>query len=81
MAGIVLGQKYTDSITGFSGIAIARCVFLNGCVRVDIQPVGLKDGNVIESRYIDEQQLTEDSPALAGGPQSAPTRPKDPPKF
>ncbi len=34
---IELGKQYTDSITGFTGIATARTVYLNGCVRVALQ--------------------------------------------
>jgi len=52
-----LGTVLKDTVTDFEGIAIARVVYLNGCVRYEIQPRKLKDGNRIESVWIDETQL------------------------
>jgi len=52
-----LGTVLKDKITDFEGTAIARVVYLNGCVRYEIQPRELKDGNRIESAWIDETQL------------------------
>lgn len=54
---VKLGDRVKDSITGFAGIAIARCEYLNGCVRVSIQPVKLKDGKPIDELWVDESQL------------------------
>ena len=57
---IKLGSKVKDFITGFKGMAIARCVYLNGCIRIEIQPEELdKDGKIIEAVWIDESQLTK----------------------
>ena len=45
MKQIRLGEKYTDSVTKYSGIAIGRCVYLTGCVQVLLIPDKLtKDG-------------------------------------
>ena len=52
-----LGIVLKDKITDFEGTAIARVVYLNNCVRYEIQPRKLKDGNRIESSWIDETQL------------------------
>ena len=52
-----LGTVLKDTVTDFEGTAIARVVYLNGCVRYEIQPRELKDGNRIESSWIDETQL------------------------
>jgi hypothetical protein len=62
----------TDSITGFSGIAICRTEYLHGCIRIGVQPTELHEGKPIEAVYFDEQQLTEASQAKAGGPHDAP---------
>lgn len=70
---IKLGQKVKDSITGFSGIATARCEYLNGCVSVEVRPTKLIDGKMIKSAWIDEQQLTTKSKATNGGPQDTPS--------
>ena len=78
---VVLGQQYRDNITGFSGVAVARCTYLNGCVRISLQPTVLKDGLPIDERYFDEQQLIADSTARAGGPRDAPQRAKDAPRL
>lgn len=56
---IKLGTTVTDSITGFTGVAISRTEFLHGCARVAVQPKGLHEGKPIEAQYFDELQLVE----------------------
>ena len=52
---IKLGDKVKDTITGFTGIAVARLEYLAGCVRISIQPQTLgADGELIEAEYFDE---------------------------
>jgi len=34
---ILIGQEVVDPVTGFTGIAIGRCDFINGCSRVGVQ--------------------------------------------
>ena len=41
---VELGSKVKDEITGFVGIATARCVYINGCVQFELTPLVLKDG-------------------------------------
>ena len=42
---INLGDKVTDTISGYSGIVVARYEYLNGCVRFQVEPDKLtKDG-------------------------------------
>jgi len=76
---INLGDKVKDRITGLEGIAIAKVIYLNGCVRYEVKPKGLKDGKTIESEWIDEQQLIEKSEAKNGGPGSVPSGFDEPP--
>jgi len=64
---VKLGETVTDSITGFSGVATARSEYLYGCVRVYVEPPGLKDELPIEGKWFDEQRLG-DSAAEVGGP-------------
>jgi len=54
---INLGDKVKDTITDFEGTVVARIVYLNSCVRYQVQAKGLKDGKIIESEWIDEGQL------------------------
>lgn len=54
---IELGDKVKDIITGFEGIVVAKTEWLNGCVRCNIQPQKLKDGKMLDTETIDEQQL------------------------
>lgn len=44
MKMIILGDRVKDEITGLSGIVIAVTQWLNGCVRMQVQPEKLKDG-------------------------------------
>lgn len=65
---VKLGQVYTDSITGFTGVATSKTEFLHGCVRVGLTPKELRDGKPIEAQVFDEQQLDAESTVKAGGP-------------
>lgn len=53
---IKLGQKVRCKVTGFEGIAIVECKYLNGCVQYCVKPPA-KDGKMIDGEYIDVQQL------------------------
>ena len=44
---VELGKKYTDRISGFTGVAIARTIYLYECPRVLLSPEGLHDGEPI----------------------------------
>jgi len=52
-----VGDKVKDTVTGLVGVAVVRSVWLNGCVRIGIQPQGVKDGKVPEMVSVDEPQL------------------------
>lgn len=55
---VTLGKEYKDSISGFSGVAVARATYLYGCVRVLIAPAKLKsDGDFLPDAWFDEPQL------------------------
>ena len=70
---VELGRKVKDSITGFEGIAVARCGYLNGCVSVQVRPQELTEGGKMpKTEWIDEQQLDEVSEAKIGGPGDIP---------
>ena len=79
-----LGDHVKDSITGFSGIAIARTEWINGCSRIHVQPVKLKDGSTIEPEAFDEPQIvlvkkkTVKRKTDTGGPRPALKRKLDP---
>jgi hypothetical protein len=58
MKKITLGDKVKDKVTGFVGIAIGRTIWLQGCDRVIVQPIGVdKAGKTFESQSFDEPQL------------------------
>ena len=52
-----LGKKVKDKITGLEGIAVSKCIFLNGCVQYAIQAKIDKDGKIPDEKWIDAQQL------------------------
>ncbi len=81
---IELGDEVADKVTGFKGIAVAMTVWLNGCVRISIQPKGTdKDGKTFSTEGFDVEQLKvlkrgavvlkEKVPAT-GGPMPEPQR-------
>jgi hypothetical protein len=54
-------KKYTDKITGATGIAVARCEYRTGCVHVQLQPRADKDGKIPDSYWINEFDLIDES--------------------
>lgn len=55
---VTLGKQYKDSISGFSGVAVARTTYLFNCVRVMLSPTKLKDdGDFLPDTWFDEQIL------------------------
>lgn len=72
-----LGDKVKDKITGFAGIITGEHKYLNGCLRMSVQPDKLdKEGKPLDAWIIDVEQLAlvkegvhaEQSPG--GGPPS-----------
>ena len=54
---IQLGDQVIDTLTGLKGTVIALTYWLNGCIRVSVQPRGLTEGKPHEYTTIDEPQL------------------------
>jgi hypothetical protein len=54
---IKLGEKTTDTITGLEGVATEMTFWLYECIRVEIQPIKLKDGAPQKEIWFDEAQL------------------------
>ena len=52
-----LGDEVKDTVSGFTGIAIAKHSYLEGCDRISIQPVIDKDGKLPDSVTFDEPSL------------------------
>lgn len=57
MDKFILGNRIKDAVTGFTGIAVARIEYINGCVQYGIKPNVDKDGKMQEVHYIDQEQL------------------------
>lgn len=56
---IELGDKGKDSVTGFTGVVVARTEWLWGCVRIAIEATKLgKDGKPAEEFWFDEDRVT-----------------------
>lgn len=54
---VELGDKVKDIVTGYTGIAIARTQWLQGCDRITIQASAKSDGSVPDSLSVDEPQI------------------------
>jgi hypothetical protein len=83
--GIELGDTAKDVVTGFEGVVVARSEWLNGRVRLSIQPRALRDGKPIESQSFDVEQcaLVQKCDAKmptkkAGGPMPEPSGRQEP---
>jgi len=53
---VVLGQTVRDKLTGLTGTVVARTEWLYGCVRLTVQPHGVKDGKPFDFYTFDEPQ-------------------------
>ncbi len=54
---IELGDEVKDIVSGFTGIATARTEFLNGCIRISIDPPVDKEGKPVEGKWFDQEQI------------------------
>ena len=54
---LYLGDTVKDTISGFSGVVVARTEWLNGCIRICVQPKALHDGKPIDNHTFDLEQL------------------------
>lgn len=84
---ITLGKKVRDKISDFKGIAVARTVWLSGCIRIAIQPKVKRTGEWIQEEWFDEdyvQYISEDEkeikqrPPRLGGSRERPPRSRIP---
>ncbi len=70
-----LGDILKDEITGFTGVAISRCQWINNCNVYGLKSQKLKDSVPIESQHFDEPQLelvetkAVSSSRTTGGPE------------
>ena len=81
---VPLGAHVKDTVTGFEGIVESRTEWLNGCRRIGVLPLGLKDdGSLRDAANFDIEQLevlnkrgVEPKPVSrrTNGPMPAPER-------
>lgn len=76
---IKLGDKAKDKISGFTGIVTGEYKYLNGCVRLQLDPDKLdKEGKVQEGKVFDQEQVVLVKAAVhavarpSGGPRDNP---------
>jgi hypothetical protein len=75
-----LGDTIKDTITGFAGVCTSRHEYLNGCVRLTLQPREIKDGKPVDCQTFDIEQLALVKSAApkqvtpSGGPHDEPKR-------
>ena len=71
---IRLGDLVKDQVTGYTGVVVARTEYLNGCVRLLIQPQKLdKDGKSREPEAYDIEQCVLVKDAVVKRPEKEPT--------
>lgn len=52
-----LGDLARDTVSGFTGVVVAKHIYLQGCVRVSLQPPVGEDGKLPEIQSFDEPLL------------------------
>ena len=78
---IKLGDKAKDKISGFTGIVTAEFKYLNGCIRLQLEPDKLdKDGKVQDGRVFDIEQvaIVKAGVHATGNPSGGPRRDPSP---
>lgn len=76
-ADVILGQEYTDVLTGLKGKAIAVYIYITGCDQVSLlYTIGKKGEEKVEYRTVDASCLLE----LQEKPSSKRVRPGGPSK-
>ncbi len=84
MTKIKLGQVVRDKISGTEGTAVSRTEWLHGCVRIQIQPEGTKDGCPFDTFVVDEpacevvRKTAAPKAEPSHGPRADPGRAADP---
>lgn len=56
-SNIQLGLKVKDLVSGHTGMAISKAIYINGCVQYEVMPEVKKDGSKVNGRWIDWQRL------------------------
>jgi hypothetical protein len=75
-AKIELGDHVKHSITGFDGVVVCITKWLNGCVRLGVQPKKLtKEGKIRDVETIDEAELSIVKKAAVPPPEKDPGGP------
>lgn len=59
---IELGDKVKCKYSGFTGIAVARTEYINGCVQYNVVPKVSRDNKLVEDIGIDEESLVVVTP-------------------
>ena len=72
---IKLGQEVKDRVSGFKGIAVGRTEYLQGCLRVLVQPKLDKDGKLVDSMSFDEPDLVVTGDGVYEPPKTKPKKP------
>lgn len=53
----LLGTKVKDLVSDFTGIAVAKIEYMNGCIQYQIQTKVKEDGTLPDARWFDEEQV------------------------
>lgn len=76
---INLGDYIRDPLTGGEGTVVGRTEWLHGCVRLVVQPNGLKDNAPCETFNVDEPQVERLPKKAAERGEGGPAGPRDDP--
>jgi len=57
MSEVKLGDRVKDNVSGFTGVAVSRHDYINGCTRSTVQPQIDKNGRLPDAETFDALQL------------------------
>ena len=74
---VELGKSYTDSVTGYTGVATARVVYLHEDPRVELEG-GPHDGKPVAAKWFTECRLVQATEATSSEADDAPAPQAEP---
>lgn len=85
--GIEMGDKVKDTLSGFTGVVLARSEHMTGCNQLYILPVSDKDNDMKDGHWFDVERIEklkaaviEVKPRLTGRDVPPPSRTVNSPK-
>ena len=52
-----VGKQVIDIVSGFTGVAVSKIEYMNGCIQFNIQPKCKDDNTMVKAEWFDAEQV------------------------